>query len=62
MHNLSDRRLVSRNKRLELDDLCLADKETGKPKVICYRADQQGILRLFQGIKIQKFSQEKLAS
>lgn len=29
MHNLSDRRLVSRNKRLELDHLCLADTGNG---------------------------------
>ena len=41
MYNLSGWKLFSRDMRLELDNLCVADSTvTDKPKASCYCADQ----------------------
>ena len=48
MHNLSERRVFSKNVRLDLDNLYVTNsKDFDKPKVSCYSADQDEPTLLF---------------
>ena len=54
MHNLSNRRLFSRDVQLELDNLCATDSaDTSKPKFGCYCTEHQ-TNALFLSIRLRK--------